>query len=135
MSTTERDLTCEDRVDAHLAGRIEQLAEILTAIDNDGGEIEGDEVDGEDALERLDEFPLCVDLSVTMTVQISTGGPGDQLEIEIERGQYGWELADDHATYRFLDWFDGATRRTDDENIMRYLSHMVERISPEWAGE
>jgi hypothetical protein len=127
--TDTRNTSCDERIDANLASRIEDLAEITAAIDNDGGIIDGDEVDYDGALDRLDEYALCLDIKTTMTVQISTGGPGDQFEIEVIKSDCGWELADSQATYRFLDWFDGATRRTDDEAVMRYLSAMVERLS------
>lgn len=124
-----RNASCEKRIDANLASRIEDLAEIIAAIDNDGGVIDGDKVDGDDALERLNGYALCSDIKTIMTLQISTGGPGDQFEVEVVRGDYGWELDDTSATYRFLDWFDGATRRTDNPTVMRYLTSMVERLS------
>jgi hypothetical protein len=126
---TERNQKCEDRIEAHLASRIEDLAELTARINGE------DEDDSDEAREELDNFALSLDLKVTMKVQISTGGPGDQFEVEIERGRFGWELADDFATYRFLDWFDGATRRTDNPAVMAYLANMVECISPDWAGE
>jgi hypothetical protein len=127
--TDTRDKTCEDRIDGYMAGRIEDLTQIIEAIDNDGGEIDGDEVDYDDALERMDEFALSLDIRSTMIVQIGTGGPGDQFEIEVERGQFGYELAESSALYRFLDWGDGATRRTSDPAVMRYLEQQVERLN------
>lgn len=129
-TVAEANKTCEDRIESHLAARIGDLTEIIEAIDNDGGEIDANLVgDSDDAMEYLDNFALAIEVRTTMIVQISTGGPGDQFEIEVVKGDYGWELADSSATYRFLDWFDGATRRTDDLAVMRYLSAMVERLS------
>lgn len=116
--------TCEDRIGAQLAGRIEDLNRMTDQISDAQAEERWD--DAEEAQEELDAFPLSVDLKTTMVVQISTGGPGDQFEIEVVKGEYGWELADTHATYRFLDWFDGATRRTDDPAVLAYLESMVE---------
>jgi hypothetical protein len=37
--------------------------------------------------------------------QISTGGPGDQFEFEVDPEDYEVQT----ITYRFLDWFDGAS--------------------------
>ena len=122
------DTKCEDRIDGHLASRIGDLEQIHEAIDNDGGVIDGEIVDADEALDRRDEYALAVDLRTIMIVQISTGGPGDQFEVEVERTEHGWELADAQATYRFLDWFDGATRYTDDADVMAYLQAMVERL-------
>lgn len=126
MSDT-RDKTCEERVSENLASRIEGIEEIYEALNNDGGEIDGDFCDYEAAYERLQELPLGIEIKSTLVVQLSTGGPGDQFEIAVERGAHGgWVLADNEATYRFLDWFDGATRRTDNEAVMAMLSNFAE---------
>lgn len=128
MSTTEeRSKSCEERIDAHLAGRIEDLVEMDKR--RDVAEAAEDYDTQDEVLEELDNYALCIDVRHTMIVQLSTGGPGDQFEIEITQGDHGWELADREATYRFLDWFDGATKTTDNEAVMRYLGAMVERLS------
>jgi hypothetical protein len=130
-----RNKTCEERIDSHLASRAGDLADIFAVIDGETQRYEGEVYNEDDAVEILDEWALALDLTVTMKVVIGTGGPGDQFEVEITRGRYGWELAENEATYRFLDWGDGATRSTRDPAVMRYLEMMVERISPEWGGE
>jgi len=122
MSNT-REATCEERVSDQLAGRVRDLQGIRDRLDV---ALEVDDMYAHDAaLDELNTFALCVDLRTTMVVQISTGGPGDQFEIAVERGEHGWELADNEATYRFLDWFDGATRTTDNEAVMAYLENIV----------
>lgn len=133
--TDTRNETCEARINSHLAGRIADLGLLTDIMQSDKGVYAGEEIDGETAQDYLNEYALCLDLQVTMKVQLSTGGPGDELEISIERSKYGWRLAEDYATYRFLDWGDGAAMRTDNPAIMAYLENMVECISPEWAGE
>ena len=125
--TDTRNTTCEERIDGELASTIADLKGFRDTMANANGQDNDDAFD--EAQEEMDNYALCLDLKTTMIVQLSTGGPGDQLEIAVEKGQHGWELADDHATYRFLDWFDGATRRTDDPDIMGYLENMVERLS------
>jgi hypothetical protein len=122
-----RDKKCEDRIDSHLAGRIADLAEIRARMEDAQAESRWDDAD--DAQAEYDEFALCMDLKVTAIIQISTGGPGDQFEVDLERGPHGWERADTHVTYRFLDWFDGATRRTDDPVVLDYVDSMLERLS------
>ena len=124
-----RDAKCEDRIDANLSSRIKDLEEIHEALNNDGGVIDGETVDVDEAHDRRDEYALAMELRTTMVVQISTGGPGDQFEIEVERTEHGWELADTQATYRFLDWFDGGDPRTNDSDVMTYLEAMIERLS------
>lgn len=128
MSDT-KDKTCEERIDNYLAGRVENIEEIYDALNNDGGEIDGEFCDYEEAYERLQQFPLAVEIKSTLVVTIGTGGPGDQFEIAVESGAHGgWGLADNEATYRFLDWFDGATRRTDNEAVMAMLSNFAEIV-------
>jgi len=122
MSDT-RNETCEGWVGRYLFGRIEDLEGLIDRINGD------DVDDGDEAQEELDEFALSMELRTTMVVQISTGGPGDQFEIAVVNNGHGWELDADKATYRFLDWFDGATRTTDDPAVMAYLANMVERMS------
>lgn len=128
MTDTQAQPTCEDRIEGYLAGRIEDLTEIVDIINNDGGEIDGEPYDADGAYDLLSEFPLSVGVRHTMVVQIGVGGPQDQFEIEIERGKYGWELADDKAVYRFMYWFDGAERFTRDEAVMTMLEHFAEIV-------
>jgi len=119
--------TCQHRVEAELAGRIEQLKAMQAAIDL----AEDDDDARDDAEQTLNEFPLHVDTKTTMVILLSTGGPGDQIEVEIEKVSNAWERADTHVTYRFMDWFDGATTRTDDEDILRYVDGIIECWYPE----
>jgi hypothetical protein len=121
--TDTRNTSCDERIDANLASRIEDLEGLMNRINGD------DVDDGDEAQEELDEFALSMELRTTMVVQISTGGPGDQFEIAVVNNGHGWELDADKATYRFLDWFDGSTRTTDDPAVMAYLANMVERMS------
>jgi hypothetical protein len=125
--STQAQPTCEDRIDRYLAGRIEDLTEIVDIINNDGGEIDGESYDADGAYELLSDFPLSVSIRHTMVVQIGVGGPQDQFEVEMERNSFGgWELADDKAVYRFMDWFDGAERMTRDDAVMFLLEYFAE---------
>jgi len=121
--------TCDDRIEGHLRSRIEDLAHMHAVINQDGGVIDGEDVTSDDALDRIAEYALGIETHTTMVVLLSTGGPGDQLEVEIERGTYGWELAETSAAYRFSDWFDGATIRTADRDVMEYLENMVQYLT------
>jgi hypothetical protein len=67
----------------------------------------------ESAREALDSYGLSVDVRTTLVWQLSTGGPGDQFELEVSREGYGYSI--DAARYRFLDWFDGATAELEPE--------------------
>lgn len=67
----------------------------------------------ESAREALDSYGLSVDVRTTLVWQLSTGGPGDQFELEVSREQYSYSV--DAARYRFLDWFDGAAAELESE--------------------
>lgn len=125
MTDTEtRPLRAADKIDAELRGRIEQLQELGVRMHQAN---EADDIDlAEEVNEELNCFPLDVRIRSRLFVQISTGGPGDEFEIEIEKGEYGWELADTHATYRYIEWFDPAEIRTDDPVVIEYLNGLLD---------
>lgn len=126
------DKTCAERVIGEMESRIAQLEALHTALDdaqdNDGQgiEVDGETLDADDIAERIDTFALGAEIRYTLVVQLSTGGPGDQFEIEIQQSRHGWEIADDSATYRFLDWFDGATATTENPTVLNYLETIAE---------
>ena len=124
MSTDTREKTCEDRISAHLESREADIARLHERI------AEASDAGNYDRMEEfeqeLNEMPLSIEIKTKMVVLLSWGGPSDQFEVAIEKGQHGWELADNAATYRFLDWFDGAERRTDHPAVMAWLESMVE---------
>lgn len=62
----------------------------------------------ESAREALQNYGLSLEVRTVVVWQFSTGGPGDQVEMDVSSGTYGYDV--DGATYRFLDWFDGAAR-------------------------
>lgn len=138
MTTTEdRGPSCKDRVEESLASRVASLNEINEGIRSlqEGTspvKIGGVEIDNEDdAVEFLNNFASGVSFKATMTVRLWTGGPGDQFEIEVEvrKSRWGWELAENEATYRLSHHHDGASVTTDDETVMRYLRSQIERVS------
>lgn len=119
----------------------------LTLFDNDGDvvdlpdEIDWEFVDGQLVLSMwgsvvedpadvgyrmLDEYPLWVTVKRTMVVGLSTGGPGDQFEVDID--EHG--NMESHPIYRFLDWWDGATRQADNDVVEKFLDYFAQIVDP-----
>jgi len=109
----DREATCEERIAANLAGRLEDFAAYV-AVGQDGGtkkqrdaiDIEGKgEEARENALEGWSEYPLGVEVKKVLRVDLSTGGPADWFEVILDTdGQ------PETIMYVFQDWFDGARR-------------------------
>jgi hypothetical protein len=100
---SDRQQSCEARVDDELKKTIESFEEFRSRIAK--AEEKGDWPAVEDVHQEVYEYPLSVDVERVVTIQLSTGGPGDQLEYTIDSDGDVSEIR-----YRFLDWFDGAAR-------------------------
>jgi len=99
-----KDRTCEERLPEHLAGRMEDFRSILAGTRGEGIDPDtGETWDEDTAHERIHEYGLCLTVERLVTIQLSTGGPGDQLEYTLDADGLVTEIR-----YRFLDWFDGA---------------------------
>lgn len=99
--------SCEQRVDAHLQSRLEDLGRLWTSY------CDGDETD--DSSGSLCENGLCFDYVAPFTFcdqreayfryQLSWGGPGDEFRFYANP-----DFSCHRIEYWFLDWFDGAQR-------------------------
>ena len=97
--------SCEERVEAHLESRLDDLGKLWEAYS-----------DGEEDIEDLGnifEYGLCFDYVRAGTFtdqregffryQLSTGGPGDEFRFYTDATLECFRIE-----YWFLDWFDGA---------------------------
>jgi hypothetical protein len=119
---SEKDPTCEERIDQQLAGRLDDLRVLQRAV---AGEYEKhddeklralgleDDASEDDAQELIDNLPLDIsgndddeDHGWYLTVLLSTGGPHD--EFRLYPTANGQNVA--QATYVFKDWYDHAER-------------------------
>lgn len=98
------DKTCAERISSHAQSREEDLAALFQILEDGEGEYEGEDFDEEDARTRLIEFPLSVDTIRTLRILLSTGGPGDWLDVELD-----WDGNVAQVEYNFNDWFDHAS--------------------------
>lgn len=102
-----REMECEDRIDAALEGRLDDIKRLMDAAD------EGrDDAD----LGSLSDYGLAFDYVGAGTFdgqteayfryQISWGGPSDEFRFFVNP-----DLTCHRIEYWLLDWFDGASRR------------------------
>ena len=102
---TQRQLTCEERIDEKLTSRIDEFREALE---------ENGENEDFDLIDWLNDNALAYEKDPkyrAKRLELSWGGPADGF-IFFEDGD---------IVYYFQDWFDGAERELDGEdyNIMR----------------
>lgn len=109
------DQTCAERIGPYMNSRAKSIAELFAVADGDEPrDVDGYETDPEQALERLDELPLSIEVIRSVRILLGTGGPADWLMAELD------DEGDIRTlTYHFADWFDNA-------------SVPVERDSPLW---
>lgn len=123
MTTKER--TCEERIDGMMVGRLGDIASLVAVAGTAANLFELDDeekrlITGEDkpdedewgpyalqeaAQERMWELPLSIEVTRTVEVLLSTGGPEDALHADIDRDGTIVRIE-----YIFKDWFDGARR-------------------------
>lgn len=102
-----RSTSCEQRIDAHLQSRLQDLERLWTSY------CDSEEPDSE--LGSLADYGLCFDYVAPETYhdqreayfryQLSWGGPGDEFRYFANP-----DLSCHRIEYWFLDWFDGAQR-------------------------
>ena len=96
-TTEQRNKSCAERIEAQRDGRLEDWRELFAL------EASDDDEKREEAFQQLDEYPLSVELRRTVRIDLSTGGPGDWLEVQLDHdGDPG------RIEYHFNDWFDHA---------------------------
>lgn len=102
----------------HLSRREDMVDELFHALDNDEEHEEyGDPLDF-----LYSGMPLAIDKITVVKIQLSTGGPGDWLEIYMyDTGEF------EKVVYHFNDWFDHASvGLNSDSSLYRYAEMMVE---------
>lgn len=134
-----RDQKCEDRIaeamrrrEGWIKGHYDLLAGYFNTDDaraireelnmDDFG---ADAKDDERAYESLNELPLGYSIKAVVRIELSTGGPGDWLEVVGEHGRHGFEV--ETVTYHYADWFDHAERPVDEGSALwQYAESFVE---------
>lgn len=120
----ERNTSCEARIDSELAATAETIAGFWTR--EERACATNNEERREENFEEMANYVLGVSVERVYTIQMSTGGPGDQFEVSVDS-----EGDITRIVYRFLDWYDGATRNVSlstesGKAIERYCAYILE---------
>jgi hypothetical protein len=121
-----KKVTCEERIERELAGRLSDLRKLWTAY------TEGDEDRYSDELGNIFEYGLCFSYvpgeesgSGYFRYQISCGGPAHEFRFYCDE-----RFRPIRVEYWFLDWFDGAHRTLTgaDENLLKEIFEWFREI-------
>lgn len=144
MEALDKQPTCEERIDAELASRVVFLGDLAKlargAEDRDAlkrlqeeGEIDIDETDWleiqDRAIMRADETPLAVSRKTVWRIELSYGGPQDYFDVFVSDGEV------ERIEYRFLDWFDGASRVVSGDEFDALEDYARQVTGDFYAGE
>ena len=113
--------TCEERIDAQMGRTLSNLRGLTELMDT------GNETEREAASDELWYEPLSITTRITKIVQLSWGGPADQLEYDFDEDRTITEIR-----YRFMNWGDGAVRVLKDGSDDWVLAS---RLFSEWVPE
>lgn len=121
-TTEQRNKSCEERIGDQLASTMKSITDLLSREASDDDEVR------EEAIEEWSNDVLSVEVKKTVRVLMSTGGPADWFECEIDD-----ENAITAITYVFEDWYDHAERRlqpgTDEYTAAeRYCDYFIEAL-------
>lgn len=143
---SDRQPTCADRIQQHYDSRERHIHMLLSAalaeavtdvpdnvrteLESLGVDLTNDETLSESSRTRLDELPLAISIRHTLRVDLSTGGPGDWFEVDIEPVNHGWQTCG-NVVYHFADWFDHAAMETDGHGSLDDWADQLVEYLPE----
>jgi hypothetical protein len=122
---SDREQSCEERIEANLRQTVEDLSEKLDAVQQ--AHKADDEEGVEEAEQAIYETPIGISRLMTWKVELSWGGPQDYITILTDED--GDVVS---ATYHFLDWFDGATRPITGKDL-ETVTEFAQRLIPEFG--
>ena len=126
-----KQLSCKERIEEEYR-RADDYIELMFKVLDDYEFDEDDEDDKkllqlieEDGIDEgtIHEYAAGTSMEKLLTIVLSGGGPSSHIEAIIDEDGYVKS-----ATYHFLDWFDGATRKISEDSAMfRYVQWEAER--------
>ena len=126
-----KQLSCKERIEEEYR-RADDYIELMFKV-LDGYEFDEDDEDDKKQLQEIEddgidegtihEYAAGTSMEKLLTIVLSGGGPSSHIEAIIDEDGYVKS-----ATYHFLDWFDGATRKISEDSAMfRYVQWEAER--------
>lgn len=126
-----KQLSCKERIEDEYRRADDYIELMFKVLDND--RLDEDDEDDKKLLQLIEddgidedsiyEYAAGSSMEKLLTIVLSGGGPSSHIEAIID------EDGDvKSATYHFLDWFDGATRKiSEDSSMFRYVQWEAER--------
>jgi hypothetical protein len=126
-----KQLSCKERIEEEYR-RADDYIELMFKVLDDY-EFDEDDEDDKKQLQEIEddgidegsihEYAAGTSMEKLLTIVLSGGGPSSHIEAIIDEDGYVKS-----ATYHFLDWFDGATRKISEDSAMfRYVQWEAER--------
>jgi hypothetical protein len=126
-----KQLSCKERIEDHYMRTEEYIDLMFKVLDSD--RLDEDDEDDKKLLQQIEddgidegtihEYAAGTSMEKLLTIVLSGGGPSSHIEAIIDEDGYVKS-----ATYHFLDWFDGATRKISEDSAMfRYVQWEAER--------
>jgi hypothetical protein len=126
-----KQLSCKDRIEEEYRRADDYIELMFKVLDND--RLDEDDEDDKKLLDLIEEdgidegtiheYAAGTSMEKLLTIVLSGGGPSSHIEAIIDEDGYVKS-----ATYHFLDWFDGATRKISEDSAMfRYVQWEAER--------
>jgi hypothetical protein len=126
-----KQLSCKDRIEDEYRRADDYIELMFKVLDN--YEFDEDDEDDKKQLQEIEddgidegsihEYAAGTSMEKLLTIVLSGGGPSSHIEAIIDEDGYVKS-----ATYHFLDWFDGATRKISEDSAMfRYVQWEAER--------
>lgn len=116
------ELTHHERMKQSLESREAYVEKMFDAMDsNEPFE------DYEDASDAFYELPIGIDIKKIVKIHLSTGGPGDWLEVEVSEIRDMIEI--DRVDYHFTDWFQHDQMKVyPNSPLYRYAEQTVDTL-------
>ena len=129
MSDTKQK-TCQERIEEEYRRTDEYLELMFRVLDDD---LDEDDEDDQKLIEQVKneeideqsiyEYAAGSSMKKLLTIELSGGGPSSHIEAIINE-----DNVVESAQYVFLDWFDGARRKINEDSAMfRYVEWEAER--------
>jgi len=129
MSNTKQK-TCQERIEEEYR-RAEDYLELMFRVYDD--DLDEDDEDDQKLIEQvkneeiddqsIHEYAAGSSMKRLLTIELSGGGPSEHIEAIINE-----DNVVESAQYVFLDWFDGARRKINEDSAMfRYVEWEAER--------
>lgn len=126
-----KQLSCQERIEEEYRRADDYIEMMFKVLDND--KLDEEDEDDRKILQHIEdngvdedsiyEYAAGTSIKKLLTIELSGGGPSSHIEAIINE-----DNVVESAQYVFLDWFDGARRKINEDSAMfRYVEWEAER--------